>query len=654
MIIGLFLKHIKVYKGINFIPIGEKYKFVSYIGENGIGKSSILDSLDSFFNNKSYSINKSAINDGIYTIGNEPFITPIFLIEKSKVTRKKKEFEKISNIFWNISKRSLSSRVQGSTSEFFELRESLLEKYSSEEYYLLLVGETNLQASPKIYFGSFHGDEHFISHLIEENLEKNEKKERLDNLLLTKPFRDFFTELKNLYSYVYLPVEINVESFTKMETDEMQKIFDKKLKNQIQEALKGINLDKSNGINKRLNSFVDEIKETLNSEYYYDTGQSRNNKLTKLDLVDKILEVYFQKRILYKQDGKIQKKVSELSAGEKRQALINLVYAFLKRNNEREKMIIIAIDEPENSLHMTLCYDQFEKLKTISRNNQILLTTHWYGFLPVINDGYGHFLNLTDHKVNFSTYDLLDYKSKVKSEIKKSKNRIFIDSHLKSINDLVQSIYYSIKADNPYNWIICEGLSDKIYLEYFFKDEIKSNKFRVISLGGRPEVIRLYKHLKLPVDDGEISDYKGKIYCLIDTDPTRIEGTYNCNGILKIMRLSNEGTNNGTKLLNLNHSDMTICDIEQSLNPILFKETVEALNCEVKYQVKAIENELGNTSFIKNFKNLELEGYFRKNNGDNKITFAKKYIEVFNSESDQEKYIPNWIKEMKEFFKNDG
>lgn len=650
MIIGLFLKHIKVYKGINFIPIGEKYKFVSYIGENGIGKSSILDSLDSFFNNKSYSINKSAINDGIYTIGNEPFITPIFLIEKLKVTRKKKEFEKISNIFWNISKRSLSSRVQGSTSEFFELRESLLEKYSSEEYYLLLVGETNLQASPKIYFGSFHGDEHFISYLIEEDLEKNEKKERLDNLLSTKPFRDFFTELKNLYSYVYLPVEINVESFTKMETDEMQKIFDKKLKNQIQEALKGINLDKSDGINKRLNSFVDEIKETLNSEYYYDTGQSRNNKLTKLDLVDKILEVYFQKRILYKQEGKIEKKVSELSAGEKRQALINLVYAFLKRNNEREKMIIIAIDEPENSLHMTLCYDQFEKLKTISSNNQILLTTHWYGFLPVINDGYGHFLNLTDHKVNFSTYDLLDYKSKVKSEIKKSRNRIFIDSHLKSINDLVQSIYYSIKADDPYNWIICEGLSDKIYLEYFFKNEIKNNKFRIIPLGGRPEVIRLYKHLKLPIDDGEIGDYKGKIYCLIDTDPTRIEGTYNCNSILKIVRLSNEGTNNRTKLLNLNHSDMTTCDIEQSLNPILFKETIEALDCEEKYQVKAIENELGNTNFIKNFKNLELEGYFRENNGDNKITFAKKYIEVFNSESDQEKYIPNWIKEMKEFF----
>ena len=64
MIIGLFLRHIKAYKGINFVPIGHEYKFVSYVGENGIGKSSILESLDSFFNDKSYPINKSAISDG--------------------------------------------------------------------------------------------------------------------------------------------------------------------------------------------------------------------------------------------------------------------------------------------------------------------------------------------------------------------------------------------------------------------------------------------------------------------------------------------------------------------------------------------------------------------------------------------------------------
>lgn len=58
MIIGIFLRHIKVYKGINYIPIGEKHNFVAFAGENGVGKSTILQGLNSFFNEKDYSINK--------------------------------------------------------------------------------------------------------------------------------------------------------------------------------------------------------------------------------------------------------------------------------------------------------------------------------------------------------------------------------------------------------------------------------------------------------------------------------------------------------------------------------------------------------------------------------------------------------------------
>lgn len=78
MIIGVFLKHIKAYKGISFIPVGSKYGFVSYVGENGVGKSSILEALNSFFNDKPYPINKDGKRDGLTTIGNEPFISPIF------------------------------------------------------------------------------------------------------------------------------------------------------------------------------------------------------------------------------------------------------------------------------------------------------------------------------------------------------------------------------------------------------------------------------------------------------------------------------------------------------------------------------------------------------------------------------------------------
>lgn len=98
MIIGLYLRHIKAYKGIKFIPIGYEHKFISYVGENGIGKSSILEALDSFFNIKKYTLNKDALADGIST-PNNPYVLPIFLIEKVKVTQNKKEFELLSNFF---------------------------------------------------------------------------------------------------------------------------------------------------------------------------------------------------------------------------------------------------------------------------------------------------------------------------------------------------------------------------------------------------------------------------------------------------------------------------------------------------------------------------------------------------------------------------
>jgi predicted ATP-dependent endonuclease of OLD family len=245
LLIGLFLKHIKAYKGINYIPVGSKYNFSSYIGENGVGKSSILEALDSYFNYKQFPINKGALNDGINTAGNEPFIAPIFLIERKKVTKQKKEFEKISNIFWNIEKKTLSPGAQGSMKEFFELRDQLLQNTdcSSDTHFLILAGEANLNATPKLNFASFQGEESFITSFT--NLEKTyfsalkgiakknaiqKSRTEISKELEKTDWRAFHSTLKELYSYIYLPVEIEIESFTKIETSEMQKIFDKKFK----------------------------------------------------------------------------------------------------------------------------------------------------------------------------------------------------------------------------------------------------------------------------------------------------------------------------------------------------------------------------------------------------------------------------------------
>jgi predicted ATP-dependent endonuclease of OLD family len=385
----------------------------------------------------------------------------------------------------------------------------------------------------------------------------------------------------------------------------------------------------------------------LNKEYIYDTGQKRNNNVTKSDLVNKILEVYFQKRTLHKSDNGILTKVSELSAGEKRQALINLVYAFLKREVQREKMVIIGVDEPENSLHTALCYDQFEKLKKISNSNQVLVTTHWYGFLSIVSKGYGHFINASNDKISFDTYDLFDYRAQIKKKIVDSKNRIPKDFVLKSTYDLVQSIFYSLKKETPYNWIICEGISEKIYFEYFFSNEIANKNLRILPMGGQSQVIRLYRYLETPMNEEQSL---GKVYCLIDTDIQRCAEIKSSQKSLIIRRLSNKSSEKRTELIKLSDSDTCHTDIEQALNPLFFKNTMSAVTSEAKYQISTIEDRLGNSSFHKNFKNLELENYFKENSGDNKVLFAEKYIAMMEDAEDADEYIPNWIHNIKQFF----
>lgn len=57
MIAGVFLRNYKTYQGINYVPITDEDKFCGLVGDNGIGKSSVLESLDTFFNGKPWNFN---------------------------------------------------------------------------------------------------------------------------------------------------------------------------------------------------------------------------------------------------------------------------------------------------------------------------------------------------------------------------------------------------------------------------------------------------------------------------------------------------------------------------------------------------------------------------------------------------------------------
>ncbi|UOQ72877.1 AAA family ATPase [Hymenobacter cellulosilyticus] len=376
MIVALHLRHFKIYKGIHFIPLSNGEKFCSLIGENGTGKSSILESIDFIINKrdvKEWPINNDAKAKGGIKGSNSPFITPTFLIKKDTLRQSTiedakhfKTAQRISKQLWDSTIKSTSKTSDG----FNEYRNSLASRYSKDDYLLVMIGKRANE--PGIYFGPIHYELGFFNSEGKHN-----------EVELQKSFDGFYEYIISHYAYLYIPVETDAQMYTKLETQDMQKLMDKNIHKEIEKAittkvLKGINIE--------LNKFVEDIEATLESYQY--KGKSKNS-LTMPDLISKIIEAYFSIKVLNKKanDSPLVA-VYDLSSGEKRKALIDVAYSFLVRNQERDKQIILAVDEPDASLHVSACYEQFSKLFELARlGHQIIITTHWYGYLPVISEG---------------------------------------------------------------------------------------------------------------------------------------------------------------------------------------------------------------------------------------------------------------------------
>lgn len=344
LVAGLFLRHYGIYKNINYIPLSDGENFTSLIGENGVGKSSILDALDKYFNHKDskdWVINKQAqLEGGISTNDKTPFISPLFLISKSESANSLNDeltasLELISNYFWSSSKKSVLD-------DFYNHRDAIKTSRNQSTHYLVSIGKRHNEK-----------DAFFLT--FEPELKKLFEDSNLDFKAETAKLLAWIIE--NI-TYLYIPVETNVNSFTKLEAADMQILMDKNIQNEVSVAID----DKTvKAINKNLDNFLVEIEKNLPEYKYKSTGKRKN--LTKLDIVQKTIEAYFSVKILHRKVGSSEIPIQHLSSGEKRRALVDLAYAYLVHGEERGRDVILAIDEPESSLHVSACFNQFENLK---------------------------------------------------------------------------------------------------------------------------------------------------------------------------------------------------------------------------------------------------------------------------------------------------
>lgn len=433
MIIGVFLRNFKTYAGINYIPLTNGHSFCGLVGNNGIGKSSVLESLDCLLNNKAWNYNLAVKRSGITTV--KPYIVPIYLLPLEKISEANEEIAKrINNCMWHIEDSDIAPLNRSHFKTFREQRESLREKYDIENWMLIPLG-LSYDAVPSI---SIFNTAKFV-----EVISSDKTKNQLQDEDL-KSFLPLHEELKELFEYIYIPKDIDPENFTQLETREIQSLMGRTLNEIIEKCVPQAKIQ---DINSNLNEFIKSLSGIL-GEYSFRTSGERQVNLRKNDVYKLIIDAYFKIRKLHKKEGESWLELNVLSSGEKQKAIIELAFQFLHNYRSKTDNLIIAIDEPESSLHMSACYDQFNKLFEISTLcSQVIFTTHWYGFIPTVEDGYISVISKLDSQHKFDLISISSYRESIRQTVRESKGELPYDVRLKSLNDFVQSIVTSILSN---------------------------------------------------------------------------------------------------------------------------------------------------------------------------------------------------------------
>lgn len=565
MIAGLFLRNFKTYEKFNFIPFnnGKDEKLNIFIGNNGAGKSSVLEALDTYFNGRTFILNSGARS-------RDASLAPVFLINKEKIkphiSQEQFDFiEKLSSFLWDEDLNSLFGS-NPSIEDFVEFRKTLKTSKKEDNNFLLLFGLELDDKDISLISMENKAIEKFISYGINE-------------VTFKKNLNSASQNINSLYRFIYIPVETSITDFLKLEADGMQSLMNKNLKNEIESILvdkkfevegKGAvrkstrNVSINIFINEKLKEYIESVESSIQSidESYHFNKEIRSTNVNPKDFVEVIINTFFTKRRLQKNG----KEIAYLSAGERKKALIDIAYSFISQNPETEKEVIIAIDEPESSLHISMCYEQYNRIQEIANkfDKQVFITTHWYGGLPILSDGrLYHVLKDETNIPSIENFNLENY-----FEARKNHPD---DINLKSFYDLTSSIISSVRNNND-KWLIVEGLADKKYLEHYLPI---NHNYKILPVGGCTIVKKVFEYLYLPLSqDEENVSGSGKIYCLIDTDAKAISlsiPSSTKNKMLIMRRLQLDGGE--IKLLKLEEGMMNVnteTELEESLNPEKF------------------------------------------------------------------------------------
>lgn len=639
MLASVFISYFKTYKGNTYLPVSKGEMFTSIIGENGVGKSSILEAVDCLINRADWNVNNQAKKSG-----SSPHIVGCFLVPRNEVPNKRKGekivfeiYRLIDEFLRSVSVEKFNPSQRPVVEGFVKHRDEIID--NCDDVFICLAGrQFEVEAA---FFTVFDKQ---ISMLFKNQLEVSGISREDSESQAEKYLNVYVENVISHYSYIYVPAEVDVGDFTRLESSGIQRLMGKDINDKIDEHLTQKHISE---INVGLSKFVDEIGDSL-SDYRYKRLPGKDGYLNRKDVREKVIEAFFSTRVLNKTSSQGDVPIRSLSSGEKRAALIDLALSFVKQDENRSSQIIIAFDEPEASLHVGACFDQYAKIDEISKSDcQTLVATHWYGFMPIVSKGTAlHICNKGDMEVN--SIPLYNYKEDLKQKLS-SQSGFPSDIDLKSMNDLVQSIFHSLKKDNYYSWIICEGSTDKIYLEYYLEDYM--DRIKIIPLGGAKVVKKLFEYLCIPLSEvrDDIKD-KGKVLCLIDTDNERVEFEKDIlKGVLEAKRYYQH--NDVVELVRVNDKRSgQVLVVEDVLEGHLFDKVLRSFRedyqeLDVLFSDLAVDDLGKCSSRIYDLRKSQegiIQDFFRKDGV--KMEFCKRYTAMDSVKK------PSWIQTIEEYF----
>ncbi|WP_165855848.1 AAA family ATPase [Marinobacter sp. JSM 1782161] len=555
MIAGLFLRDIKCYSNLNFVPFikDNNENLNILIGGNGAGKSTLLESINCILNN----VDPKSWETTIGQKKSRSQICPVFLIPKEKLKPDPK-IEAISNAFW--SNDFTVTNQSESTKEFQEWRDDLRKKVDPAKYFLISIGK-NYEGST-ILTSTFH-----------KKIFDQTKRAGVSKTFIN----DLFSTICKLYSYIYIPVESRMNDVLSLQAHELQSLMDKSVIQEIRSILEKKEHTQNQGtkkislvdiINQKLDGYIEDINKSISEGYKFEPKGAHKKTIKPNDILKIVLSEYFSIRPLTK-DGK---NINSLSSGQQRLALIDVATTLLSSENEKSKEIIVAIDEPESSLESKQRFNQFIRLIKISEKHQhqVFLTTHWYGLLLRPSKGRLHFIEEEENLTKISNFNM---------ESLFDNRRSFPDSiEMKSYFDLMSSLLTVIKT-SAQNWIICEGAEDARYLDTYLSNKVEN--LNILPFNGCGNVKKIFDFLSVPFSDkAESKNIQGKVLCLIDTDAksTIVINGYsskNYDKKLQFSRLSLDRESQKSSIISVASTNSINTEIEDLLDPKIMWQSIQ-------------------------------------------------------------------------------